>query len=816
MPIQYDTTNVNPALAAQVNSTLSAARQVPNSKLNQIEASVQSNGINFVVITDQIPVGFIDTGSAYMSSRATAGFNDTLYIVIPSSRQFLTTGGTEIDPGIGVVHELGHHQLGRPTERSQEGEALAVQDHIDVGRQLGIPDSQLRPGGTWPRQLNENDTAPTLSVDKEFAENELGHSFGGTQDEINLIKEAIATGHLTALGDYVAIESTDRFLASFDPNPDKVVVSFDPLGSFASPAHYASIVTHGAVDRTIQFNLADGIRIETTSDPSNLYDWNREVIRIHPDGLTDEVVVGDNGAVSSSASGGGQFTAGDIGAVFGSNLGRQLGGNSLAGQLTAGTVIGAIGKEVGNALFSSASFSIDTVVNNAFGKLSGGSGVGSLPSGAIGAVSSLLMSELADALNLHGFEGGLFQTAGTTITTQLVTNAYGVMTGAAINGVPYTMFSGFDSGAIFLQLEGAIAGYFGSTLAAHVAMPHYSEGAVGEQIGSSVGSVIGTYFGGPLGAFVGSFLGGIAGSFFGDLFGNDPEAHGTLDFDPVTHKFVLGYFEGAHGGSPNVLGYIATHQAKAVNDLADFAGAQLVGVAMHDFGGGAVPYYEKLIYTQDGRDFMINEPLQASFTLIHNVSTSDDLTPLFDAGIMKIVHNVHLAGGDILERRAWDNSHATNSTAFGLDLQIAKDYRAYLDDKDAINALMAAEPESSFTAGWVLTLLKARELGLDAAPAPDDFRNGSDALNGGPGADMLIGKGGNDIGELQIAQDARGCCKNETGCSIFANTPIAAARKRRRSLRHSQSAAACRDAPTYCWRFSLSGSLPGGTRAACG
>ena len=60
----------------------------------------------------------------------------------------------------------------------------------------------------------------------------------------------------------------------------------------------------------------------------------------------------------------------------------------------------------------------------------GGPGIGSLPSAAIGAVSSLLIGELAKELHLTGFAGGLVTTIGTSITTQLITNAYGVATGA--------------------------------------------------------------------------------------------------------------------------------------------------------------------------------------------------------------------------------------------------------------------------------------------------------------------------------------------------------------------------------------------------
>ena len=92
-----------------------------------------------------------------------------------------------------------------------------------------------------------------------------------------------------------------------------------------------------------------------------------------------------------------------------------------------------------------ASFSLELSVQNAFGTLTGGTGIGSFPSAGIGAISSLLMSELADTINLHGFEDGLFQAAS--------------------------------------------GGYLGTTLAAHIMVPQYAEGAVRQQIGSSVGGM---------------------------------------------------------------------------------------------------------------------------------------------------------------------------------------------------------------------------------------------------------------------------------------------------------------------------------------
>ena len=90
---------------------------------------------------------------------------------------------------------------------------------------------------------------------------------------------------------------------------------------------------------------------------------------------------------------------------------------------------------------------------------------------------------------------------------------------------------------------------------------------------------------------------------------------------------------------------------------------------------------------------------------------------MVDTGIMKLVDGIHLTGGDPLVRHVWEHSQADNSTAFEIDLKTARDYRTYLNDWQAINALMAAAPESAFTTGWALTLMKARDLGIDSARA---------------------------------------------------------------------------------------------------
>src|SRR3954451_7991527 len=146
--------------------------------------------------------------------------------------------------------------------------------------------------------------------------------------------------------------------------------------------------------------------------------------------------------------------------------------------------------------------------------------------------------------------------------------------------VPVTMFSGFDTGAIFLQLEGAIGGFLGSTLAAHIVLPQHPEGAVGQQIGSSIGGALGTFMLPGFGSALGAFVGGAFGTFIGDLFAPESEAHGDLQFDPATHHFIVdaGTYGQVRSHSASAFYEIAHYQADVINGFADLAGAQLDGI----------------------------------------------------------------------------------------------------------------------------------------------------------------------------------------------------------------------------------------------
>jgi hypothetical protein len=58
------------------------------------------------------------------------------------------------------------------------------------------------------------------------------------------------------------------------------------------------------------------------------------------------------------------------------------------------------------------------------------------------------------------------------------------------DGNPYTMATGFDPASIATNLGSLVAAKLSSTLVSQVVLPHYPEGAAGQQIGASVGATL--------------------------------------------------------------------------------------------------------------------------------------------------------------------------------------------------------------------------------------------------------------------------------------------------------------------------------------
>ena len=78
------------------------------------------------------------------------------------------------------------------------------------------------------------------------------------------------------------------------------------------------------------------------------------------------------------------------------------------------------------------------------------------------------------------------------------------------------------------------------------------------------------------------------------------------------------------------------------------------------------------------------------------------------------------------------------------NLQIAHDYHTYLENREAIDALVLSAPDTALAAGWVATIAQAQSLGL-----ADPYEVTGDAIDNvfytADGNDTVDGKGGNDL-----------------------------------------------------------------------
>ena len=110
------------------------------------------------------------------------------------------------------------------------------------------------------------------------------------------------------------------------------------------------------------------------------------------------------------------------------------------------------------------------------------------------------------------------------------------------------------------------------------------------------------------------------------------------------------------------------------------------------------------------------------------------------AAALDVLQHTEVIGGDLLMKRAHQNSSANIPEAapgggglpgqseisgaqqlvtLGGDLNVAHDYENYLNNRIAINALIAANPDTAFAAGWIATFTRVNELGLNQYGASD-------------------------------------------------------------------------------------------------
>lgn len=392
-----------------------------------------------------------------------------------------------------------------------------------------------------------------------------------------------------------------------------------------------------------------------------------------------------------------------VGQNLGSSLGVLVGGENPFAQVAAGTLLGAFGAAFGQWLdydLAGVQASIGDPLAHSFGEQLGAS----FRDTGISVISSQLTNALMNALGLSGFGaqlGSVVVNTAITNVTRLLLQDLGLIT-----GVQTGIFSG---------LQANIAAFFGSQLANLIVSPQTQAASILGSLGSIAGSLLIPkllmslgYLGGPVGAFVGTILGTLVGNLFGHSKPRIPTASAEVFLEAQTSAYVLGASSSANAGDLNLVRQMASAARDSLNNIVAIAGhrgdadVKYVGPVTQTYGQSGQSLYVRLNGTQ--------------------VAAVDAIDAV-NRGVLWAAQRTVISGGDIFVKRALQKSTATTVPLLMADLQVAQDYSRYRDDWRTINAVIAANPNSAFTAGWVQTFQRVNELGLGGWTT-SDFNGG--------------------------------------------------------------------------------------------
>ena len=422
----------------------------------------------------------------------------------------------------------------------------------------------------------------------------------------------------------------------------------------------------------------------------------------------------------------------NIGRIFGSQIGSYIAGDNVFAQIGASTLIGTIGQNLGEFIHKGSHLSSSSLLDSQGDRLTdtplsdaaeitfsdfGQDLVNNLQVNVISSLSSFLVAELGEELDLEGFGAGVFTVAANTVTNQFLTNIANVAQG--VEGVD--LFSGLDFETLGGNLAGSFGSFFGGALADEIVMAESQEAALFGSIAASVGSYIGSVVFSAIpfiGPFIGSFIGKVLGTLIGNLFfDEDPYAVARAAYNSELNQFEIVFSEVDDGGNLQLALDMANSHNGIVNSYLDrldgdirsrpdfdeallSVGAQNsgdleLGRSSKNVMGGVFGHDEDALFAQDMR--------------------GQDASSLIKSAATNTLSSFWALGGDALIRRAFNKSEATTLTALDGDLKVAEDYRFYLDNTALINTLIAEQPNSLLAAGWIATLARAQELGLNVA-----------------------------------------------------------------------------------------------------
>ena len=367
--------------------------------------------------------------------------------------------------------------------------------------------------------------------------------------------------------------------------------------------------------------------------------------------------------------------------------------------------IGGDGKRAFGDTANASKFSLDTAFAN-FDISLAGAGAGS--------IASFLTAELGHALGLEGFKEQLFNA---TIGSVASGVANKVATEMLTNHLSFSAAIGtIEFGSAAINAAYSISGLLGGYLGRELAPAETHAGAVGGQLLGAVGSAVGisAALPGALGAVlgfiapgIGSLIGTVLGTLIGDSLGSHPHpaAVDLIDQAGTLYGHTHSQVSASDGGDWSIPDQMAPAAVAIVNAyLGTVKGAALDHSKQIQIGYVTDP---------DFRYISGWGPTHKYYSFVH----ADDAV---HSAALSVLQNIEVIGGNLLLKRAHANSQASipdpepewaglitassesgaeKLVAMSADLSVAQDYQNYLNNREAINAMIAAYPDFGFCRG---------------------------------------------------------------------------------------------------------------------
>ena len=467
--------------------------------------------------------------------------------------------------------------------------------------------------------------------------------------------------------------------------------------------------------------------------------------------------------------------AGNLGRTFGTQLANVLlEGESQFTKVLGGTVLGTITENLaevitstGYHIFDPHKYSFGTSFEDAVGNQLKDIGT-EFMANMRASMASLLVAELGEQLGLEGFGAEMFGAVGSTyagsVFEQLSKNGYNLST------------MKWELAWKSATAGPAIGSFFGSYLAREILPAETLEGSIGGSLGSIVGSsaAIGAAGGMAalqgIGAFlipgVGAFIGTLLGTFLGDLFGDkpDPGADFLMFAEQQGENIIPGLLDyylyaTAQDGFPHdytkALGEAVINLAKSyMSNIGafDMSNANVTGFRLPSQYIGKDPYNlgsNPLIRVLQKMQIDVEEDGRYQFYVNGREVASAEA--MVDGAVADFLRDSQPIGGNVFLKRAVANSGGDNALTIASAMATAAEYQRYLDNKEVVNALIAASPDTAFAGAWVYTLAGAEQLKL-AKVSQGDFNGGL----GGFLASLTDAGMGIDLSKTTVQRGANG------------------------------------------------------------